>query len=204
MRSGRTSRSGSAPRASAARARTPRPARATRGWGGARANAGRPARDRIASEPHQRRPPLSPRHAVHVTARVLAGAAPLVRRTAYAALHRAVRRSLGRADFRIVALVVRARRIEALVEADSALALARGMQGFEVAAARRLNRALRRRGTVFPDRYRMRILATRAAVRAALGSLGSVGERVAYPDSQLLRLELVPLASPPRAADPDP
>jgi hypothetical protein len=173
-------------------------------WGGARANAGRPVRGPIPSEPHKRRPPLSPRHAVHVTARVVAAAAPLSRRVAYAAIRRAVARSLARADFRIISIVVRARRIEAIVEADSALALARGMQGFQVAAARRLNRAHRRSGTVFPDRYCMRVLATRSAVRAALAAFGSVGERVAYPMTYLLRIELVPLALPPRLSDPDP
>jgi hypothetical protein len=50
----------------------------------------------------------------------------------------------------------------------------------------------------------MRVLATRAAVRAALSALGSVGERVAYPETYLLRIELVPLALPPRTIDPDP
>jgi hypothetical protein len=139
---------------------------------------------------------------VHVTARVIAAAAPLSRRVAYAAIRRALRRSLARADFRIISLVVRACRIEALVEADSAFALARGMQGFQVAAARRLNRAHRRHGTVFPDRYRMRVLATRAAVRAILATFGS--ERVAYPMTYWLRIELVPLALPPRTSDPDP
>ncbi len=176
----------------------------SRGWGGARANAGRPVRGPIPSEPHKRRPLLSPRHAVHVTARVIAAAAPLSRRVAYAAIRRALRRSLARGDFRIISIVVRARRIEALVEADSALALARGMQGFQVAAARRLNRAHRRHGAVFPDRYRMRVLATRAAVRATLGTFGSASERVAYPMTYLLRVELVPLALPPRISDPDP
>jgi hypothetical protein len=180
-----------------------RPGR-TSSWGGARANAGRPARGPIPSEPHKRRAPLSPRHAVHVTARVVPAAAPLSRRVAYAAIRRALRRTLARDDFRIVSIVIRARRIEAVVEADSALALARGMQGFQVAAARRLNRAHRRCGTVFPDRYRMRVLATRAHVRAVLSALGTVGERVAYPVTYLLRIELLPLALPPRLADPDP
>lgn len=174
------------------------------GWGGARADAGRPARGPIASEPHKRRAPLSPRHAVHVTARVVPAAAPLSRRVAYAAIRRAVHRSLARDDFRIISITIRARRIEAVVEADSARALARGMQGFEVAAARRLNRVSHRRGTVFPDRYRMRVLATRAAVRAALTSLGSLDERIAYPATYLLRIELLPLAPPARARDPDP
>jgi hypothetical protein len=40
-----------------------------------------------------------------------------------------------------------------IVEADDAAALARGMQGFQIAAARRFNRLARRRGTLFGDRY---------------------------------------------------
>ena len=78
------------------------------------------------------------------------------------------------------------------------------MQGFQVAAARRLNRAHRRHGTVFPDRYRMRVLATRAAVRATLATFGAAFERAAYPMTYVLRVELLPLARAPRAADPDP
>lgn len=137
-------------------------------WGGARKGAGRPRTRKIASEPHKIRPALAARHPVHVIARVLPAARPLRRRDLYRAIRRAVQTSLARADFRIVRLTVRAGRLELLVEADDKSALARGMQGFQVAAARRLNRALRRRGTVFPDRYRSRILATRDAVRAAV------------------------------------
>ncbi len=74
-------------------------------------------------------------------------------------------------------MTVRDARIEMLVEADDKVALARGMQGFQVAAARRLNTALRRRGTVFPDRYRSRILATRDAVRAAVQSAAAPAGR---------------------------
>jgi len=166
--------------------------RRPRSWGGARANAGRPARGAIASEPHKRRPALAPHQPIHVIARVVRAARPLRRRDAYAALTRALRRSLARADFRIVSLVIRTHRIEALVEADSAVSLARGMQGFQVAAARQLNRAHRRAGTVFPDRYRMRILATRAAVRDVLASL-SPATRDAYPHTYLLRTALASL-----------
>ncbi len=141
------------------------------GWGGARANAGRPARGSIASEPHKTRPELAARHPVHVTARILRGLDSLRRRRAYAALRRAVITSLARADFRIVRLAIRSSRLELVVEADDKIALARGMQGFQVAAARALNAARRRRGTVFPDRYRPTILRTRHAVRATLSAL---------------------------------
>ena len=139
-------------------------------WGGKREGAGRKRTRTIASEPHRVRPALAARHPVHVITRVLPDARPLRRRDTYRAIRRAVETSLARTDFRIVRLTVRAARLELLVEADDKVALARGMQGFQVAAARRLNTALRRRGTVFPDRYRATILATRDAVRGAVQS----------------------------------
>lgn len=137
-------------------------------WGGKREGAGRPRTRAIASEPHRIRPDLAARHPVHVIARVVPAARSLRRRDTYRALRGAVETSLARSDFRIVRLTVRAGRLELLVEADDKVALARGMQGFQVAAARRLNTVLRRGGTVFPDRYRSAILATRVAVRAAV------------------------------------
>ncbi len=139
-------------------------------WGGKREGAGRKRTRAIASEPHRTRPVLAARHPVHVITRVLPAARPLRRRETYRAIRLAIQTSLARTDFRIVRITVRDTRLELLVEADDKVALARGMQGFQVAAARRLNAALRRRGTVFPDRYRSRILATRDAVRAAVQS----------------------------------
>src|SRR5258706_477309 len=141
------------------------------GWGGARAGAGRPAKQAIASEPHQRRPELPRGHGVHVVARVVSSIASLRGHDAYAALDRALQLSLRRADFRIVRIALRGRSVELIVEADDRIALARGMQGFEVSAARALNRACGRRGTVFADRYRPRTLVTRAAIRSAVEQL---------------------------------
>ncbi len=134
-------------------------------------NAGRPPRAAIASEPHKTRPELAARHPVHVTARVLRGIGSLGRRRIYAALRRALITSFARTNFRIVRLAVRSSRLELVVEADDKIALARGMQGFQIAAARALNSARRRTGTVFPDRYRPTILRTRRAVRATLSGL---------------------------------
>jgi hypothetical protein len=114
-------------------------------------------------------------------------------RALHGALHRALAVSLARSDFRIVHLAVLRNRIELLVEADNKTALARGMQGFQVSAAKWLNRAARRRGPVFPDRYRMRILETRVDVRDLLGRLPR--ERTdAWPQTRLLQLELLPIA----------
>lgn len=157
----------------------PRPP--ARGWGGARAGAGRPARGPVASEPHGPRPALSAHHPVHVTARLEPALRSLSRRAAHAALQRAVRRSLARTDFRIVRLVVRRAQVELLVEADDRRALARGMQGLQVAAARALNAAAGRHGRCFPDRYRARILRTPAAIRSVLPRLPAPGPRPARP-----------------------
>lgn len=167
-------------------------------WGGARANAGRRPSRAIASEPHKTRPALAARHPIHVTARVQRSLGTLQRRRAYQALHRALATSLARTDFRIVRLAILPSRLELIVEADDKLALARGMQGFQVAAARRLNRAASRHGCVFPDRYRSAILRTRPAVRAALAHLPTRTHAEApaaapcSPATWLLRIELRP------------
>ncbi len=164
-------------------------------WGGARIGAGRPKRGAIASERHRVRPELSGRHPVHVIARVVRGTGALHDQHARRAIERAVRRSLGRTDFRIVHLAVVAGRLELVVEAADRVALARGMQGFQVAAARWLNRAWARSGTVFADRYRARSLMTRAAVRAVICKPPAPGcpwIRRAWPESVLLVVELIP------------
>jgi len=126
---------------------------------------------------------VSPHHAVHVTARVLPAAWPH-RAAAYRALRRALAVSLSRADFRVVSLAVCARRVELVVEADDRIALARGMQGFQVAAARHVNRGLGRRGQVFRDRYRARALRTRHEVRAIITPAWT---RTAWPEAALLQ-----------------
>ena len=178
--------------------RVPEPRARSTSWGGAREGAGRPARGPIASEPHKTRPRLAgTRHPVHVTSRV-ARPARLARGTAHRALRRALRLALARSDFRVVHLAVLRDRLELVVEADDATALARGMQGLQVSAARSVNRAARRRGCVFVDRYRMRILTTRAAVRDTLGRLpvAHAARTTAWPETYLLRIESA--RTPPR------
>jgi len=138
-------------------------------WGGARAGAGRPKRSAIASEPHKQRPIHIATRPVHVIARVVRAAGALHDRLARRAIDRALRRSLGHTAFRIVHLRIAAGRVELVVEADDRIALARGMQGFQVAVAKHLNRLRGRRGCVFADRYRARPLRTWAAVREVLG-----------------------------------
>jgi hypothetical protein len=139
-------------------------------WGGARRGAGRPPRGERSSEPHKRRPTFAAGRSILVTAHVVRQLGSLRRSTARAAIDRAVATSRARSDFLIVQLGVAAHRLELIVEAEDRTALARGMQGFQVAAARYLNAATARRGTVFPDRYRAQILTPRT-LRAALAEL---------------------------------
>ncbi len=163
-------------------------------WGGKREGAGRPAAGPIPSERHTTRPHLERRHPVHVTSRLVRELSALRRRRIYAGLRRALVLSLARADFRIVHLAVLPRRVELIVEAHDKTALARGMQGFQVSAARWLNREADRTGGVFPDRYRMRILQTRPDVRDAIHKLPQP-VHVAWPQTWLLRVD-----APPRDA----
>lgn len=181
------------------------PNQLTFSWGGAREGAGRPARGPIASERHTTRPALAPRSAVHVVARIAPSVRTLGRRDAYATIRRAVTLSLARSDFRIVRLAIHAHRLELLVEADDKRALARGMQGFQVSAARAVNRASRRRGAVFPDRYRMTILRTRAAVRSALhASAAPLHDRRPRRASRTATVDAFTSALPPVRSNRDP
>jgi hypothetical protein len=160
-------------------------------WGGKREGAGRPAAGPIPSERHTTRPHLEPRHPVHVTSRTVRALSVVRRRRIYAGLRRALALSLARPDFRIVHLAVLPHRVELIVEAHDKAALARGKQGFQVSAARWLNREAHRAGGVFPDRYRMRILKTRPDVREAIGKLPQ-SFRVAWPETWLLRIDATP------------
>jgi len=78
--------------------------------------------------------------------------------------------------FRIVHISIQNTHIHLLVEADNKLALSRGMQSFMISAAKHINRAysekmklaVRRRGSVFRDRYHQEIIETPRQARHAL------------------------------------
>ncbi len=164
------------------------------GWGGARAGAGRPAKGAISSERHQTRPTHAAHHPVHITSRITHAIGSVQRGRVYTALRRALTLSFARSDFRIVHLAVRPTCIDLIVEAADKTALARGMQGFQVSAARWLNRAARRHGNVFVDRYRMLTLRTRIDVRDAVGRLPLL-RQTTWPQTWLLRVEAAPSAA---------
>lgn len=138
-----------------------------RSWGGRRRGAGHtpsPGRRRVA---HRRRPVHDARCPVHVTLRAAAGLPSLRADRAFGPLRTALRAASGPA-FRLLHFSVQADHLHLLVEADGHAGLVRGLQGLTIRLAKALNRALGRRGTVWGDRYHVRVLRTPREVRAAL------------------------------------
>ena len=133
--------------------------------GGKRRGAGRPPKGKRSSEPHKERPFLNARYPVHITLRVVREVGNLRRRCVYQAIREATLTTALRENFRIVQLSIQRTHVHLLVEAKDKAALAAGMQGFQISAAKHLNAAIskgrsgpRRRGVVFPDRYHAEII----------------------------------------------
>jgi REP element-mobilizing transposase RayT len=143
--------------------------------GGKRRGAGRPPKGARAGSPHRERPVLHARYPVHVTLRVIGAVGNLRRRCVYQAVREATLTTARREDFRIVHLSIQRTHIHLLVEADDKAALAVGMKGFQISAAKHLNAAIskdkpgpRRRGAVFPDRYHAQIITSPRQARHTL------------------------------------
>jgi REP element-mobilizing transposase RayT len=143
--------------------------------GGKRRGAGRPPKGARAGARHKERPFLHARYPVHVSLRVVGAVGNLRRRCVYQAVREATLTTARREDFRIVHLSIQRTHIHLLVEANDKHALAAGMQGFQISAAKHLNAAIsegrpgpRRRGTVFPDRYHAEIITSPTQARHAL------------------------------------
>jgi REP element-mobilizing transposase RayT len=138
------------------------------------ARRGRPPKSGRASEWHKERPVHNPRNPAHVTCRIVDGIRSLRTRDMYHAIRWATLTAARREDFRIVHLSIQRNHLHLIVEADDKRALARGMQGFAISAAKLINSALldrrgrRRTGTVFPDRYHLRVLKTPTEARHAI------------------------------------
>ena len=142
--------------------------------GGKRRGAGRPAQGERSSEPHKRRPFLHARYPVHIVLRTVRTVGSLRRRCVWKAIREATLTTALREDFRIVHVSLQRTHVHLIVEAASKQALARGMQGFQISAARHLNAAISkgrpepRRGTVFPDRYYAEIIRSPTQARHTL------------------------------------
>ncbi|HEX5061242.1 MAG TPA: transposase, partial [Kofleriaceae bacterium] len=164
-----------------------------KGRGGKRRGAGRKPKGKRAGAPHKARPELKRNQPVHVVLRVAEDVGNLRRRYMYKALREATiavaMREVNDARdgaFRIVHLSIQRNHVHLLAEADHKRALSRGMQSFQISAAKHLNRAVslksiklagkdraramaaRRRGTVFPDRFHQEVITTPKQAHHAL------------------------------------
>jgi hypothetical protein len=145
------------------------------GWGGKRKGAGRPAKGPRPSELHQTRPTLRASEPVHVTMRVAPDLGNMRKRDMYNAIRWATNTAaLRHQAFRICHFTIQGSHLHMICEAANKTRLARGVQGFEVSAARKINAAIskrrgrKRKGAVFPDRYHLRILKTPTQVKRAI------------------------------------
>ncbi len=142
-------------------------------WGGKRTGAGRPPKNKRSSERHKQRPEIKAAHPQHVTLRVEKAVGTLRRRSLYHAVRKALRTVLARSDFRVVDVSLQDGHLHLTVEAASKMALARGMQAFQIVAARFINQAVskergrRRTGRVFSDRYHAKAITSPLAARHA-------------------------------------
>ncbi len=146
---------------------------AFRTHGGKRAGAGRKQVKARKSEPHRQRAELAASHPVHVVLRVERDIGSLRKRDCFLAIRFALFVVLGRPDFRIVHISIQRTHIHLLVEASDEKRLARGLQAFQISAARALNAAITRRGAkrtgrVFVDRYHPEVITNPRQARHCL------------------------------------
>src|SRR6476659_6997909 len=139
-------------------------------WGGARKGAGRPRKDGTKGlrpgVKHRVRPLLAKRFPVHVTWRINREVWSLRTNRFFLVLER-VMYAGAKDDFRVVHYAFEKDHIHLIVEAWDRSALSKGMKGLGVRVARAVNRIMRRRGNVVPDRYHANILLNPTMVRNA-------------------------------------
>lgn len=138
-----------------------------RSWGGRRAGAGRKRVGR-ARVPHVVRPALSRHHPVHVTLRLAAGIASLRERARYLVIRAQLKIAKDRLGFRLIHYSVQSNHLHLIAEADDREALSRGLKGLQIRIARALNKLLKRKGSVFGDRFHAHALKTPREVRHAI------------------------------------
>jgi REP element-mobilizing transposase RayT len=105
---------------------------------------------------------------MHVSLRLRAGAPRLRRRRGYQLVRRAMARANRFGGAWICEVSIQQNHVHLIVEAKSAVALAKMMKSFAISLAKNVNRALGRHGAVLDDRYHDVALATPRQVRNAL------------------------------------
>ena len=129
------------------------PVKHVRRRGGKRDGAGRKPKGPKAGVPHRPRPIIRKKTPVHVTVRLVPEVGSLRRRKLIASMREAFRLGKRKDGFRICQFSIQRDHMHVVTEADSNRDLAKGMQGWEIRVARRVNARLGRKGRVFADRY---------------------------------------------------
>jgi len=137
-------------------------------WGGKRRGAGRKPKGAHAGAPHDTRPALSRHEPVHVTTHLRPEIPSLRGPALRAVIERCFEEGCERFGFRLVHYSIQSSHLHILAEVEDRHALSRGMQGLLVRIAKRLNKFLGRKGSVFADRYFAKPLTTPKVVRNAL------------------------------------
>ena len=137
--------------------------RMTRGRGGPRRGAGRPAIARPIVH-HVKRPDFSD-VAAHVTVRVLKDVPSLRSRRFVREFKRSLREACDREGFRVVQYSLQSDHAHLIVEAASKVSLGCGMKAVAARLARAANRVFGRSERVLAGRYHLRVLETAREVR---------------------------------------
>lgn len=138
------------------------------GHGGARRGAGRKlAPGKRPSVEHRNRTHAYDKPS-HVTLRLADDIRSIRENGIYLVIEDAIRAGCDRFGFRVIEFSAQATHLHLIVEADTRVALSRGMQGLIIRSARAINRHLGRTGKVFPDRFHARVLGTPTEVRNAI------------------------------------
>jgi putative transposase len=103
-----------------------------------------------------------------VTMRVIEGLGSLRAQKVSGSVGKAIRAGKERTGFRIVHFSIQSNHLHFIVEASGTQELAAGIKGLAVRIAHAVNKALGRKGKVFPHRYHARALRTPREVRNAI------------------------------------
>ncbi len=138
-----------------------------RTWGGKRAGAGRPKAKGRRAVAHRKRVRLKSYEPQHTTLRLVSEVANVRRWRVFAEIVSAIA-AAQREGFRVIEFSVQDGHLHLITESNGWKALSDGVRALEIRIARAINRALKRKGRVFADRYHARGLGSPREVRNAI------------------------------------
>lgn len=139
-----------------------------RTWGGKRKGAGRKPKGKRAGMSHDKREKLPKNCPAHITLRVAPDIWHLRGKRLMQEIRIVLWRMRGVAGLRLTQFSVQSNHIHMIVEADGHDSLTKGMTILCARLAARINRAMGRKGQVFPERFHMHILRSPREVEHAI------------------------------------